>query len=85
MSYQEPQITAQDALAKLGLGTPPSRAFVIGVLAASALYLSGIPKSAFREDGSIRPFAPLTPGPDGVNCHFLVCPLAIASAAFLFT
>ncbi len=76
----------RDMAVLMGLGTPTSRAFVAGVAATALLYATGYPGEAFGEDGSIRPFAPLTPGPDGVTTkHFLVLPVAVAASAFLFT
>ena len=81
-----PNVDPRDVLVSLGLGNPSARAFVAGIATTGLLYFSGFPKGAFREDGSIRPFAPLTPGPDGVTeKHFLVAPIAIATAAYLFT
>jgi hypothetical protein len=76
----------QDMAVLVGLGSPTARAFVAGTTAATTLYVAKFPKAAFREDGSMRPFKPLMPGPDGVTTkHFLVLPIAIAGAAFLFT
>lgn len=76
----------QDAAVAVGLGTPTSRAFVAAVAATGILYATGYPGDAFREDGSLRPFSPLSPGPDGVlSTHFLVLPVVIAGGVFLFT
>ena len=76
----------RDVLVAVGLGSPISRAFVAAVASTSLFYFANFPKAAFREDGTIRPFAPLTPGPDGVTeKHFLVAPLAITTAVYLFT
>ena len=70
----------------LGLGTPVSRAFVAFVASATALYAAGLPKEAFDEQHNIRPFEPLTSGPNGVlTQHFLVLPTAIATAVFFFS
>ena len=81
-----PKVDPRDVLVSMGLGRPSSRAFVAAVGAASILYFAGWPKDAFREDGTLRPFAPLAPGPDGVlEKHFLVCPAVVATAVFLFT
>ena len=86
MSYPSPQISVTDALVVLGLGQPTSRAFVAFVASASALYAAGVPKEAYDDSGNIRPFEPLTSGPDGVSTkHFLVLPVAIATAVWLFT
>ena len=76
----------RDVMVMAGLGQPVSRAFVVGVAAASVLYATGYPRDAFNEEGGIRPLALLSPGPDGVNAkHFLVIPVALAGAAYLFT
>ena len=72
-------------LVKLGLGQPTSRAYVGGTVAAGLLYLTSTPKAAFREDGTIRPFKPLSADPDATYTHFLLGPLAIAAAFYLFT
>ena len=76
----------KDVAVTIGLGTPVSRAFVAAVGVTALLYIAGQPKAAFTEDGAIRPFAPLSPGPDGVTTkHFLVLPAAVTLAVFLFT
>ena len=86
MSYPSPKIGVTDALVVLGLGSPSARAFVAFVASATALYAAGLPRDAFDENGKIRPFEPLTSGPDGVLAkHFLVLPTAVAAAVGLFT
>jgi len=76
----------RDIAVVMGLGAPASRAFVAGVAATTLLYAAGYPKESFNEDGSMRPFAPITPGPYGVTSkHFLVIPVVVAGAVFLFT
>ncbi|KAL3919537.1 MAG: hypothetical protein SGPRY_005593 [Prymnesium sp.] len=78
MSYPSPKIGITDVL---GLGSPSARAFVAFVASAAALYAVGLPRDAFDESGNIRPFEPLTSGPDGVLAkHFLVLPTAVAAA-----
>lgn len=72
-------------LVELGLGTPSSRAFVIGVTAAGLLYLAGRPKASFREDGTMKPCRLLSPEPDATMTHFLLCPVGAAVAGYLFT
>jgi len=72
-------------LVKMGLGKPQSRAMCGGILAAGVLLLAGRPKAAFREDGSMRPFKPLSAEPDATYTHFLLGPIAIAAACYLFT
>lgn len=80
-----PPPTWQDIAVKCGLGKPSARCFVAGVTVASVLYFAGQPRSAFTEEGKVRPFTPLSPGPDGTYNHFLVAPLAAATAVYLFT
>ena len=76
----------RDMAVMMGLGKPSSRAFVAFVGATAVLYAAGLPSGAFDEEGRMRPFAPLVPGPDGVTTkHFLVAPIAIATAVWLFT
>lgn len=76
----------RDVLGVMGLGTPVARGFVAGVAATAVCYAASYPQEAFREDGTIKPFSPLSPGPDGVRSkHFLVVPLVVATATFLFT
>ena len=72
-------------LVKLGLGQPSARAFVAGTAAAGLAYIGTFPKAAFREDGSMKPPRLLSPEPDATNTHFLLVPLAVAGAVFLFT
>ena len=72
-------------LVRLGLGQPSSRAFVVGAAAAGVAWFAGQPKAAFREDGSMKPFKPLSPEPDATYTHFLLVPVTAAAAAFLFT
>ena len=79
-------VSVSEALVALGLGTPSARAFVAGTAATSFCYAASFPSQAFREDGSMRPFAPLTQGPDGVvGKHFLAIPIGVALAVYLFT
>jgi hypothetical protein len=81
-----PTLTTPQILVHFGLGQPSARAFVAGVAATGIFYFANFPAGAFRDDGTVRPFKPLTPGPDGVTeKHFLVAPLLIATAVFLVT
>jgi len=72
-------------LVKMGLAKPINRAVAGGTIAAGILYLTSTPKAAFREDGSMRPFKPLSAEPDATYTHFLLGPLAVAAALYLFT
>ena len=85
MSAPRP-ITGREVLVSLGLGHPSARAFVAGVATTGLFYFAKFPTGAFRDDGTVRPFGPLTPGPDGVTeKHFLVAPVLIATAVYLCT
>lgn len=85
MSAPRP-VTGREVLVSLGLGKPSARAFVAGVAATGVFYFAKYPTGAFRDDGTVRPFGPLTPGPDGVTeKHFLVAPMLIATAVYLCT
>ena len=48
-------IGVRGALVALGLGTPFRRAFVVGTLVGIVAFTAGLPKSAFTEDGYLRP------------------------------
>jgi hypothetical protein len=85
MSAPRP-VDPRDVLVSLGLGRPSARAFVVGVAATGIFYFAKYPSGGFRDDGTVRPFGPLTPGPDGVtDKHFLVAPMIIATAVYLCT
>lgn len=73
------------AMVALGLSNPVARAFVAGTACTGLAYLSGKPSDCFREDGSIKPFAPLSSELDATFTHFLVLPLTVATAVYLFT
>ncbi|AUL80787.1 hypothetical protein [Pleurochrysis sp. endemic virus 1b] len=73
------------AMVALGLGNPVTRAFVAGSIAAGVAYSSSFPQAAFREDGTIKPFKWVSPEPDATLTHFLLFPLVVAGATFLFT
>ena len=72
-------------MVKVGLGQPSSRAFVIATLATGIAYITRMPQASFREDGSMKAFKLLSPEPDATLQHFLLVPVAAATAAYLFT
>ena len=72
-------------MVKVGLGQPSSRAFVIAILATGIAYITRMPQASFREDGSMKAFKLLSPEPDATLQHFLLVPVAAATAAYLFT
>ena len=86
MAQVEVVETWQHMLSKMGLKNPSARAFVAGVAVTSVLYFAGYPKEAWDEEGNMRPFYPLSQGPDCVcRKHFLVIPTVVTGAVFLFT
>lgn len=72
-------------LVKVGLGEPLSRALAVGALTAGVTYLAKFPNEAFRDDGSVKPLKYLSPEPDATYTHFLLLPVVIATATYLFT
>jgi hypothetical protein len=72
-------------LVMCGLGTPLARAFVAGTVVGIVAFAAGLPKSAFTEDGQLRPQAGLSNDPEACDYHFLVVPLSVALAVGLFT
>ena len=83
---EEPVIEGmRGVMVRAGLGTPLSRAFVAGAVIGLGAYAVGFPKSAFDEDGEMRPFSMLSKAPTATTNHFLVVPLGAAAIAFLFT
>ena len=72
-------------LVQLGLGRPLARAFVASTAAAAVVYMSGYPQAAFREDGTLKAFKPLSAEPDATYTHFLMVPLIVGVSAYLFT
>ena len=69
----------------VGLGKPSSRGVCAGVLAAGICYAASFPNSAFRRDGTMRPFKPLSVAPDATYRHFILTRLLVGTAIALFT
>ena len=71
----------------MGLGKPNQRGACAAVATGTVAYVAKFPSHAFREDGSIRPLNTLSAAPDAVPIthHFLLTPLVVGAAAFLFT
>jgi hypothetical protein len=72
-------------MVKTGLGTPMARAVVAAAVVGTLAFLAKQPSSCFREDGSIKPFKPLSAEFDSTYKHFLAVPLGAAAIAYLFT
>jgi hypothetical protein len=81
----EEVVGARGVLVKLGLAQPESRAFVAAGLTTVVMYAAGAPKSAFTEEGELRPWKPLSADPTATNLHFLAVPLGVAVITYLFT
>lgn len=70
----------------LGLASPLSRAFVAGASVAAIQYVTKTPGAAFDEDGAIRQWSLVSPqSPEATDQHFLILPIGVASAVYLFT
>ena len=52
-----------------GLGHPLARAFVAGTLVGIVAFMAGLPRSAFTEDGYLRPQAGLSSDPEA--CEYM--------------
>ena len=76
-------IGPRDILVALGLRTPLSRAFVASVLVGIVAFTAGFPKSAFTEEGELRPQRGLSNDPQATDYHFLVVPLTAAFITYL--
>lgn len=72
-------------LVYLGLGHPLQRAVTAGAIAAGIQYVTKSPKAAFDESGSIRPHRMFSVSPGATDTHFLMIPVVVATAAYLFT
>ena len=71
----------------MGLGKPYQRALCATVLAGVVCFSLKYPQRAFREDGSMRPMKSLSMAPDAADLtnHYLLTPLAVGSAVYLFS
>ena len=86
VDYKADPISSTDGLDASGLGRPPTRTLAAFAALAGVLYAAGAPKCAFNDEGCIRPLAIIQPGPESVmGKHFLVIPIGVALAVFLFT
>lgn len=74
-----------DMMVNIGLESPLKRAAALGTLTAMWCYTAGLPQAAFREDGTLAPWKPLSGDPEATLQHFLVLPVGVAITAYLFT
>ena len=85
MADEQPVIQgARGMMVRMGLGQPASRAFVVGTAAGLLAYAVGFPKGAFDEEGNMRPLSFVSSSSEATRTHFLVVPVAAATAAYLF-
>ena len=77
--------TALKELVHVGLGSPYKRGICAAVATGIVCYALGYPRSGFRSDGSMRPHASLSDAHDSTRTHFLLTPLMVGTAVFLFT
>lgn len=72
-------------MVKLGLGSPGARGITAAAVSAVVAYAVGFPSASFRKDKSLKYWSLVKPGPDSTHAHFLVVPLVVGTAAYLFT
>jgi len=85
MSVVETVDDVRGVLVKMKLGHPVSRAFTAAVIVGGVAFIAGLPKAAFRDNGSMRPYRRLSADPEATDAHFLLVPLVAATAVYLFT
>jgi len=69
----------------VGLGSPPKRGECALLLTGAVAYALKFPRSAFRPDGTMRPSRLTSRAADATDRHFLLTPLAVGAAVYLFT
>lgn len=69
----------------VGLGSPVARAFTAATVVGIGSYMLKVPRESFRRDGSMRPYASLSPSADATHSHFLLMPLTVGAFVFLCT
>ena len=72
-------------LVKMGLGTQRSRACVGAAVASLVAYAFKMPSCAFRKDGTLKPYAPVSFEPDATHAHFLLVPVVAAGICYYCT
>ena len=77
--------TVRDILVTVGLGTSARRATAMLGISLALAYIARKPSGAFTEDGSIRPFKGISQDPEATYQHFLVVPVALAVATYVFS
>lgn len=87
MQQQEVIEGTRGLLVHWGLGSPAARAVSCGIVAGGCSYALRRPAHCFRRNGQMRPLAALSPELDAAPLagHFLLIPLVVGTAAFLFT
>jgi hypothetical protein len=77
--------TVRDILVTVGLGTSMRRATAMLGISLALAYVARKPEGAFAEDGSMRPFKLISQDPEATYQHFLVVPVAVAAATYVFS
>jgi hypothetical protein len=72
-------------LVTCGLGTPLQRATCAFLTTGAIAYAIKFPRDAFRPDGTMRPSTMSSRAADATDRHYLLTPLTVATAVFLFT
>ncbi len=65
-----------------GLRTPMQRALTAALASGAISYAMKVPRTSFREDGSVRPMGDRA---DAAQWHFLLTPTLVGASVFLFT
>ena len=73
-------------MVSMGLGTPGKRALTAMLATGAVAYVTKYPQAAFRADGTMKP-ARITgsAAADAADRHFLLTPLTVGVAVYLFT
>lgn len=73
-------------MVSMGLASPSKRALTAALMSGAVAYALKYPRDAFRPDGTMKPAR--TTGnraADATDRHFLLTPLAVGAAVYLFT
>ena len=75
----------RDILVTVGLGTPLRRAALALSVSLGLGYLGSKPSGAWDDEGNMRPFKLISQDPEATYNHFLVVPVAVTAAVYLFS
>jgi hypothetical protein len=77
--------SVRDILVTVGLGTPLRRAATVLGISLALAYLGRMPDGAWDDEGEMRPFKLISQDPEATYNHFLVVPVALTAAVYLFS